>query len=85
MDLFIRQRKDGGYSECSSPDHLVGKGRCCHMLSEYCNVQHMQRGMWEVEIHESQKDFKPIKEFFRQMKPLKMEQQRRIIEALNAE
>ncbi len=30
----IRPLKTGGYSLCTSPDNLVGKGRCKHILAE---------------------------------------------------
>lgn len=39
MATVLRQRKDGGVSKCSAPDHLVGKGRCCHVLSDADTVQ----------------------------------------------
>lgn len=31
MPRVLRPLKNGGFSYCSSPDHLVGKGRCNHL------------------------------------------------------
>lgn len=85
----IRKRKDGGYSECSSPDELVGKGRCCHVL-EGENVKmeltKIQRGMYEVKINESkltidsQKD--TIIEFFNSLPKIDEEKQKKILNFL---
>lgn len=56
MNGMIRPRKDGGYSECHSPDELVGKGRCCHILGNEeqpaMKITNIQRGMYEVDVGE---------------------------------
>lgn len=50
----LRPRKDGlGFSECSAPDELVGKGKCCHVIAEGqpdLELSKVQRGMYEVKI-----------------------------------
>lgn len=53
--MQIRLRKDGGYSECNAPDHLVGKGRCIHVLEsgddmETLEINRVSRGMYQVDI-----------------------------------
>ena len=54
---MIRPRKDGGYNECFSPDEIVGKGHCCHVLGDNENpaieIVKLQRGMYEVQISSS--------------------------------
>ena len=87
---FIRKRKDGGYSECSSPDELVGRGRCCHILEEGENsmeLKRVQRGVYEVNIKEDQKmtiegQKETIIEFFNNLPKIDQEKQKRIIEYL---
>lgn len=32
MTRFLRQSRFGGISECRSPEEMVGKGRCHHIL-----------------------------------------------------
>lgn len=32
MARFLRQSRFGGVSECRSPEEMVGKGRCHHIL-----------------------------------------------------
>ena len=95
MTTMIRPRKDGGYSECSSPDELVGKGRCCHILGDEggsaMELRKLQRGMYEVQIEnqpssitiQSQKE--TIMEFFSNLGKLKGEQVERIVNFLNME
>ena len=34
MSRVLRPNKNGGVSICCSPDNFVGKGRCCHVLSD---------------------------------------------------
>lgn len=36
----LRPNKNGGVSRCSSPDHLVGKGRCNHIAGSIANLQY---------------------------------------------
>lgn len=58
--MQIRLRKDGGYSECNSPDELVGKGRCIHVLEPVeegssenkmpLEINRTSRGVYQVEI-----------------------------------
>lgn len=57
MATVIRPRKDGGYSECSSPDELVGKGRCVHILDEgrpVMSISKISRGSYEVDLNEGE-------------------------------
>ena len=93
MRTVIRPRKDGGYSECTSPDELVGKGRCCHILCDGhkpMKLNKIQRGMYSVEIEDhstiniqAQKD--SIIQFFNNLGKLKEEQVRKIVDFLNEE
>lgn len=93
MVSIIRPRKDGGYSECTAPDELVGKGRCCHILGEdnsNIKLNKVQRGLYEVEIENyssisisAQKD--SIVEFFNGLGELKKEQIDNIVQFLNEE
>lgn len=51
MEVVMRLRKDGGYSPCSAPDELVGKGRCCHVGdSQVFRMTPIQRNMYEIEV-----------------------------------
>ena len=45
----LRLLKTGGCSYCSSPEHLVGKGRCNH-IPGLCFKQKQEKGMIFVEI-----------------------------------
>ena len=94
MATYIRKRKDGnGYSECSSPDELVGRGRCCHILEGGNNsrmeLSRIQRGMYEVKINEDslsingQKD--TIAKFFDSLPQIDEEKKNKIIKYLNEE
>lgn len=93
MADVIRPRKDGGYSLCSSPDELVGKGRCCHVLGGECNpslnVTSIQRGMYEVDMDGNkvsiQGDQDAIKKFFDSMHKLDDEKVRKILDFLESE
>lgn len=95
MNTFIRQRKDGGVSECSSPDELVGRGRCCHVIGEASNtaskmeIFKVQRGMYEVKVDENLMTIKAQKEviikFFNEMNTIDLEKQKKIIEFLTDE
>lgn len=84
----IRQRKDGGFSECSSPDELVGKGRCCHLANSEIKMelQKIQRGMYQVTINDSpmtiqaQKD--TIIKFFNDLPKIDNQTQEKIINYL---
>lgn len=89
----IRPRKDGGYSECNSPDELVGKGRCCHILGgdgimeKPMTLKKLQRGMYEVEVEENKMTIsaqkETIKKFFENIPKIDEEKQRKIIEFLD--
>ena len=95
----LRPKKDGsGYSECSSPDELVGKGRCCHVLGEageqVLSLNKIQRGMYEVKIDDSEKQSSSINisaqkdtiiKFFNSMAKLDDEQVKKIVNFLNEE
>lgn len=94
MESYIRLRKDGnGYSECTSPDALVGKGRCCHVLGENggCEMKlsKIQRGMYEVKVNDSPMTIEAQKEtiikFFDGMAKLDDDKKNRIIEFLKDE
>lgn len=60
---ILRERKDGGISECSSPDDKVGKGRCCHVAGSTTkmNVIRIQRGMYEVNMDDAKIDIQADK------------------------
>ena len=87
---YIRPRKDGGYSECSSPDELVGKGRCVHILgdnnSASMEITKISRGVYEVKVQESTLTInaqkKAILDFFQSLPTLSKEKQEKIIEFL---
>lgn len=92
MATYIRKRKDGGYSECSSPDELVGKGRCCHILEEGNNKMELtkiQRGMYELKVNEDSLTIEAQKEtilnFFNNLPKIDDEKQKKIIDYLNNE
>ena len=93
VHTYIRKRKDGGYSECSSPDELVGKGRCCHILEEGehpMELTRVQRGMYEVKVKEDKRmtiegQKETIIEFFNNLPKIDQEKQKRIIEFLESE
>ena len=89
----LRPLKDGsGYSECSSPDELVGKGRCCHILGDHncgeLTVQKISRGCYEVDldgdkkikIHSSKND---IINFFNSLPKISDEKINKIVEYLS--
>lgn len=91
---YIRKRKDGnGYSECSSPDELVGKGRCCHILegdnSEKMELSRIQRGMYEVKVNDSKMTVEGQKEtivsFFNTLPKLDQSKIDNILKYLNEE
>lgn len=84
----LRPRADGGVSECSSPDELVGRGRCCHILDSASNdekfhVIHVERGRYEVTLNESTVDIASSKEditkFFQTVSSLDDEQVAKIV------
>jgi len=89
---LIRPRKDGGYSECSSPDEFVGKGRCCHILDggrPIMTLERIQRGLYEVKVNDSEMTIKAQKEcivdFFNQVTKIDEEKQKEIVDYLNKE
>ena len=86
---MIRPRKDGnGYSECSSPDDKVGKGRCVHILSvgPTMELTKIQRGTYEVKVCESSLTIQAQKEsiidFFNKIPKIDEAQQKKIIDFL---
>ena len=91
MSIYIRKRKDGsGYSECSSPDELVGKGRCCHILEEgndtTMELSRIQRGMYEVKVNDSKMNIEGQKEtiidFFNNLPKIDEEKRNKILDYL---
>lgn len=89
----LRPLKDGsGYSECSSPDELVGKGRCCHILGDKScgelTVSQISRGLYEVEL-EGNKKIKiqstknDIIEFFNSLPKISDEKIKKIVDYLS--
>lgn len=92
MITVLRERKDGcGCSECSSPDDLVGKGRCVHVLSDSQSVMHVnqvERGLYKVEIDKNSLTIKgqeeALSKFFSTLGSLKEEDVRKIIEILES-
>lgn len=94
MGTMMRPRKNGGYSECSSPDDLVGKGRCCHILGDSdkpaMQLERIQRGMYEVKIEDNRPltikaQRESIVQFFEAMGHLDETKCRDIIDFLNEE
>lgn len=92
MGAYIRKRKDGGCSECYSPDNLVGKGRCCHIIEDgECTMKllKIQRGMYEVNVNDSKLTITAQKEtivdFFNNLPKINEEKQKKIIEFLKDE
>lgn len=91
---YIRPKKDGsGFSECSCPDELVGKGRCCHILgdsgSSTLEIEQIQRGLYEVKVHDSKIEINAEKEaiidFFNSLPKIDQEKQNKIITFLMEE
>jgi len=85
----IRPRKDGnGCSECSSPDELVGKGRCIHILdgSKPMELTKVQRGLYEVKVSENSMTIKAQKEsivdFFNNIPKIDEKKQKELINYL---
>ena len=92
MSVVIRPRKDGGYSECSSPDELVGHGRCCHVLDHdkpIMEIEKIQRGAYEVKVSDSTLTINAQKnaiiDFFNSMEKIDSEKKKDIIDFLNEE
>ena len=90
--MKIRQRKDGGLSLCSSPDEMVGKGRCIHVPDGQVaadSVDLISRGLYLSEVDNepaTEKDFnKTVTAFFNTLGTISIEKQRRIINILSAE
>lgn len=92
----IRALKDGtGYSECSSPDELVGKGRCNHILGNNCEcgdmtIAKISRGLYEVDLGKNSKiqiksSKEEIIEFFNSLPKINEEKIKKIIDFLNSE
>jgi hypothetical protein len=87
-EIFVRPRKDGGISECTSPDHLVGRGRCVHVLDggDKLAVEHVSRGVYRIEVNDSslsvEAQKKSIVDFFKTLPKMKKEQRERIIHFL---
>lgn len=88
MVVLIRKRKDGGYSECSSPDNLVGKGRCIHILTEEnpMEISKISKGVYEVKVNDSTLTInaqkKAIADFFKNLPILSEEKRNNIIRFL---
>lgn len=88
MIVSIRKRKDGGCSECSSPDNLVGKGRCIHILTEEkpMEISKISRGVYEVKVNDSTLTInaqkKAITDFFKSLPILNEEKRNNIIKFL---
>lgn len=92
MATYMRPRKDGtGYSECSSPDNLVGRGRCVHVLTDSnpLEIKKVSRGMYEVTIDDDKMTIQAGKQaivrFFSSMPKLDDEKQKKIIDFLENE
>lgn len=90
--IKIRKRKDGGFSECSSPDEKVGKGRCCHVLdinnaNDNLELSKISNGMYEVKINNDilkiNSDKNVIINFFNTLPKLNEEKQKKIIDFLS--
>lgn len=89
---MIRPRRDGGMSECSSPEEMVGKGRCVHVGGGNCEpmqIERIQRGMYQVEVNDSkltvEGENEVISKFFNSMAKLPEDQQKKIEEFLKTE
>lgn len=52
----LRPTKNGGFSFCSSPENLVGKGRCNHILRK-CDKSQLEykEGSYFLDISNSKK------------------------------
>ena len=92
MATYIRPRKDGGCSECSSPDELVGRGRCIHILGEnenHMELKRIERGIYEVQVGESlmtiEAQKETVKKFFNEIPKIEEEKKQRILDFLNNE
>ena len=92
MKIVIRPRKDGGFSECSSPDELVGRGRCCHILDQgqpAMEIAKIQRGVYEVKIDDSKLTINAQKQtvidFFNNLPKIDEEKRDKIINFLKDE
>jgi len=92
MSTYIRKRKDGnGYSECSSPDEMVGKGRCCHILEggneSTMELSKIQRGMYEIKVNDSKLNIEGQKEtiidFFNNLPKIDDEKRDKILNYLS--
>lgn len=90
--MKIRQRKDGGFSLCSSPDEMVGRGRCIHVPEGQVvsnSVDLISRGLYLSEVDNepaTEKDFNnTVSAFFSTLGTISVEKQRRIINILSAE
>ena len=90
--MKIRQRKDGGYSLCSSPDEMVGRGRCIHVPDGQVaanSVDLISRGLYLSEVDnevKTEKEFNnTVTAFFNTLGTISIEKQRRIINILSAE
>ena len=90
--MKIRQRKDGGFSLCSSPDEMVGRGRCIHVPDGQVaadSVDLISRGLYLSEVDsepKSEKDFNTtVTAFFNTLGTISLDKQKRIISILSAE
>lgn len=86
MKTYLRPKKNGGSSQCSSPDELVGKGRCCHILGESVGameITQIDRGSYEIVVNNSkisiQAQEQAIADFFSAMPKLEVEKREEII------
>lgn len=89
METKIRPRKDGGYSKCTSPDNLVSKGRCCHILiedEEPMELVRVERGLYVVKIKDSNMTIQAQKQtiinFFNSLPKIDEDKQKKILEFL---
>lgn len=88
--MKIRERKDGGFSFCSSPDDMVGKGRCIHIPDGQVaanSVDLVSRGLYlsEVDNGSKEEDFKEtMVTFFQSLGSISKEKEKRIISILSA-
>lgn len=90
---LIRPLKDGGMSECSCPDDLVGTRRCQHIFTEEgkgIGISKVDRGLYEVEVEDSGNltingQEEAISKFFASMPKIDKETQDKIISFIEGE
>lgn len=87
----LRPLKNGkGCSECSSPDELVGRGRCCHILGgPKMEISKVDRGLYEVTMGEEKMKISAQQEtivnFFNSLPEIDDEKREKIINFLKEE